>query len=215
MMFKSNGGNGTVDNVLLENFSRLLPSVLWFSTRLLTSLQNCCTGSTGTAYGLDVNQYWSSMTAVDGDGVKLTNIEFKNWNGDVVNGVNRPPVQFICADGAPCVNSTSTVPLPLAPLLPMHMYLSIVTLTDVNMWSETDKAIYKCESAYGTGACLQEVDSSVTSYAASTSSYSQPTGYTSVVTMDGDLTAGFTSTASIPVPSVTCPLSGSRRETRY
>ncbi|EIM79283.1 pectin lyase-like protein [Stereum hirsutum FP-91666 SS1] len=158
MMFKSNGGNGTVDNVLLENFS-----------------------STGTAYGLDVNQYWSSMTAVDGDGVKLTNIEFKNWNGDVVNGVNRPPVQFICADGAPCVN---------------------MTLTDVNMWSETDKAIYKCESAYGTGACLQEVDSSITSYAASTSSYSQPTGYTSVVTMDGDLTAGFTSTASIPVPTI-------------
>jgi rhamnogalacturonan hydrolase len=54
MMFKSNGGSGSVSNVLLQNFI-----------------------SRGTAYGLYINQYWSSMDPVAGNGVKLSNIQFK------------------------------------------------------------------------------------------------------------------------------------------
>jgi rhamnogalacturonan hydrolase len=54
MMFKSNGGSGSVSNVLLQNFI-----------------------SRGTAYGLYINQYWASMDTLAGNGVQLTNIQFK------------------------------------------------------------------------------------------------------------------------------------------
>ncbi len=54
MMFKSNGGSGTVSNVLLQDFI-----------------------SRGTAYGLYLNQYWSSMKPINGSGVKLDNITFR------------------------------------------------------------------------------------------------------------------------------------------
>lgn len=53
MMIKSNGGSGSVSNVLLQNFI-----------------------SQGTAYGLYINQYWSSMSPIAGNGVKLSNIKF-------------------------------------------------------------------------------------------------------------------------------------------
>lgn len=54
MMFKSNGGSGTVSNVLLQDFI-----------------------SRGTAYGLYLNQYWASISTNSGPGVKLSNIQFK------------------------------------------------------------------------------------------------------------------------------------------
>lgn len=54
-MIKSNGGSGSVKNVLFDDF-------------LVTG---------GSAYALDVNQYWSSMSTLDGDGVALSNITFK------------------------------------------------------------------------------------------------------------------------------------------
>lgn len=54
-MIKSNGGSGSVKNVLFDDF-------------LVTG---------GSAYALDVNQYWSSMSTLDGDGVSLSNITFK------------------------------------------------------------------------------------------------------------------------------------------
>ena len=53
-MIKSNGGHGYVTNVLFQNFL-----------------------ATGTAYGLDIDQYWSSQTTAAGDGVTLTNITFE------------------------------------------------------------------------------------------------------------------------------------------
>lgn len=156
MMIKSNGGNGTVSNVLLQNFI-----------------------SRGTAYGLYINQYWASMKPLEGPGVKLSNIAFTNWNGDVVNGDNRPPIALICADGVPCPN---------------------IALTDVNMWSQTNKAIYKCESAFGTGVgCIKSGTPS--SYAVVTVTPTRPSGYSTPTTMPGDLTVGFPATASIPVPT--------------
>jgi rhamnogalacturonan hydrolase len=53
MMIKSNGGSGSVSNVLFQDFI-----------------------SRGTAYGLYLNQYWSSQSVGSGDGVKLSNIKF-------------------------------------------------------------------------------------------------------------------------------------------
>ncbi|KAF7969538.1 hypothetical protein HWV62_26987 [Athelia sp. TMB] len=157
MMIKSNGGDGYVKNVLFQNFL-----------------------ATGSAYGLDIDQYWSSETTVAGNGVTLTNIEFETWNGLVVDGVKRPPYRIICADAAPC---------------------SGITLTDVWLWSETGEAVIDCESAFGTGVgCLRS--GSTSSYAAATTSYTKPASYTTLKTMTGDLTAGFASTASIPAPYV-------------
>lgn len=170
-MIKSNGGNGSVTNVLFQNFL-----------------------ATGTAYGLDIDQYWSSMSTIDGDGVKLSNIKFevlifvlyhiialmslKTWDAMVTNGVQRAPYRIKCADKAPCSNITIS--------------------DDVLLWSETNEATMVCESAFGTGACLKS--GSASSYAGTTTSYTKPASYSTLATMTGDLTAGFPSTASIPAP---------------
>ncbi|CCL98195.1 uncharacterized protein FIBRA_00189 [Fibroporia radiculosa] len=156
-MIKGNGGSGTVTNVIFQNFL-----------------------SRDTAYGLDVNEYWASMSTLAGDGVTLYNITFKNWDGNVADGVERSPIQILCADTAPCYD---------------------IYLEDVYMWSLTDEATWKCESAYGSGACL-ESGTEYTSYAVQTTSYTQPTGYTTPTTMTGDLTTGFGSTAPIPTPTI-------------
>lgn len=76
---KSNGGSGTVSNVVLENFI-----------------------GHGNAYSLDIDQYWASMSAVAGDGVQLDNIKISNWTGTEADGSERGPIKVICADGAPC-----------------------------------------------------------------------------------------------------------------
>lgn len=52
-MIKSNLGSGYVRNVVFDHFI-----------------------SRGTAYGLDVNQYWASQTPGSGAGVQLSNITF-------------------------------------------------------------------------------------------------------------------------------------------
>ena len=53
MMIKSNGGSGTVENVLFQNFI-----------------------GHGNAYSLNVDQYWSSQSTAAGSGVQLSNITF-------------------------------------------------------------------------------------------------------------------------------------------
>ncbi|KZP02780.1 glycoside hydrolase family 28 protein [Athelia psychrophila] len=155
-MIKSHGGDGYVKNVLLENFK-----------------------ATGSAYGLDIDQYWISETTVAGVGVSLINIQAENWNGLVVDGVKRPPYCIICSNTAPC---------------------SGVTISDVWLWSATGLAVTDCESAFGTGACLRS--GSTSSYTAATTSSAKPASYTTLSTMSGDLTAGITSTASISAPTI-------------
>ncbi|RDX45296.1 rhamnogalacturonase [Lentinus brumalis] len=158
LMIKSNLGSGYVRNVVFDHFI-----------------------SRGTAYGLDINQYWASQTPGSGDGVQLSNISFSNWDGNVADGVARPPIQLICADGAPCFD---------------------ITLTDVYMWSETDQAIVKCESAYGSGVSCIQSGPTHTSYAVVTASVTKPSGYTSPATMSGDLSTGFATDAAIPTPTI-------------
>jgi rhamnogalacturonan hydrolase len=155
-MIKSNGGSGYVQNVLFQNFL-----------------------ARGTAYGLNVNQYWTDEALAAGNGVQLSNIQFENWDGEVVDGVERAPIQFICADGAPCTG---------------------MTLSNVNMWSATGQAVMKCESAYGSGACLK--GGSGGSYGATTVSYAQPAGYTNPPSLAGDLAQGFATNEPIPIPTI-------------
>ena len=81
MMIKSNGGDGKVSNVLLENFI-----------------------GHKNAYSLDIDQYWNSMKTASGDGVQLNNFTITNWRGTCENGAQRGPIKALCADGAPCTN---------------------------------------------------------------------------------------------------------------
>ncbi|KAF2705800.1 glycoside hydrolase family 28 protein [Pleomassaria siparia CBS 279.74] len=157
MMIKSNGGSGYVEDVVFENFI-----------------------GHGNAYSLDVDQYWSSMSAVAGDGVQLSNITFTNWKGTEADGASRGPVKIVCADGAPCTD---------------------ISVTDLAMWTETgSKQTYTCRSAYGSGACLKA--GSAASYAAVTSTQTAaPAGYTAA-SMAADLKTAFGTTVSIPIPAI-------------
>ena len=174
-MIKSNGGSGYLRNVLLQNFL-----------------------ARGTAYGLDVDQFWSGTTTASGDGVTLTNITFQvrltistfkarivdslflqDWDGAVVDGVQRPPIQFLCDGDTPC---------------------SEMILDNVNLWSATDEAVNKCESAFGEGSCLHSDSDAIASYAITTASVTEPPGYTTPPTLSGDLSGGFATDSSIPIP---------------
>ncbi|KAI0745323.1 rhamnogalacturonase [Earliella scabrosa] len=158
LMIKSNKGSGYVRNVRFENFI-----------------------ARGTAYGLNIDQFWSSQSPGQGAGVQLQNITFANWNGNVADGVKRPPVQLLCADGAPCFD---------------------INLSNVNMWSQTDKAIVKCENAYGSGVSCIRSGSSHTAYSVVTQSVTRPPGYSTPTTMAGDLASGFATNAAIPTPTI-------------
>ncbi|KAJ4377592.1 hypothetical protein N0V83_000419 [Neocucurbitaria cava] len=157
MMIKSNGGSGYVEDVVFENFI-----------------------GHGNAYSLDVDQYWSSMTAVAGNGVQLSNITFNNWKGTLANGAQRGPVKVACADKAPCTD---------------------ITITDLAMWTETgSKQTYSCRSGYGSGFCLKKGTGA--SYVAVTSTQTAaPTGY-SAVSMKDDLKTAFGTASSIPIPTM-------------
>ncbi|KAL5512388.1 hypothetical protein ACEPAG_3380 [Sanghuangporus baumii] len=155
-MIKSNGGDGYVRNVQFQDFI-----------------------SRGTAYGLNINQYWSSQSTAPGNGVQLSNIQFQNWDGSVVNGVQRAPIQILCADGAPCTG---------------------IVLNNVNLWSDTNQAVDKCESAFGSGACLRS--GTPTSYAATTTTISRPAGFTTPPSLSGDLSQGFATNSPIPIPTI-------------
>ncbi|KAF4314156.1 hypothetical protein SLS57_007298 [Botryosphaeria dothidea] len=83
MMIKSNGGSGSVSNVVFENFI-----------------------GKSNAYSLDIDQYWASMSEKSGDGVALSNITFNNWKGTCADGAQRGPIKVACSDSAPCTDIT-------------------------------------------------------------------------------------------------------------
>ncbi|KAJ5692869.1 hypothetical protein N7462_002292 [Penicillium macrosclerotiorum] len=80
-MFKSNGGNGSVTEVTLENF---------------IGHEN--------AYSLYIDAYWTDETLADGDGVLYNSITFSNWKGTCANGATRPPLYVLCPSTQPCTN---------------------------------------------------------------------------------------------------------------
>lgn len=99
-------------------------------------------------YSLDLNAYWSSMTAVTGDGVLYEDLTFNNWKGACANGPTRAPMNIICPSGTPCTD---------------------ITVENFAMWTEAGSVeCYKCENAYGSGGCLH-TGSSHTNYAVSAS----------------------------------------------
>lgn len=157
MMIKSHGGSGYVEDVRFENFI-----------------------GHGNAYSLDIDQYWTSMSALSGNGVQLSNLTFNNWKGTMANGAQRGPIKVACADGAPCTD---------------------ITITDLAMWTETgSKQIYSCRSGYGKGFCLKQGTPS--KYAATTSTQTAaPTGY-SAPSMKENLLTAFGTASVIPIPTI-------------
>lgn len=157
LMVKSYGGSGYVEDVVLENFI-----------------------GHSNAYSLDIDQYWSSMKPVAGNGVQLSNFTIKNWKGTESNGASRGPIKIACADGAPCTD---------------------IKISDFAMWTETGSKQYlTCQSAYGSGACLKAGTGK--SYAMTTvTQTAAPSGYTAA-TMAADLKAAFGTTKSIPIPAL-------------
>ncbi|KAJ5392486.1 Rhamnogalacturonase A [Penicillium cosmopolitanum] len=157
-MIKSNGGSGSVSDVTLENFI-----------------------GHGNAYSLDIDQAWSSMSTVSGDGVQLNNITISNWKGTEANGAERGPIKVNCAPGAPCTD---------------------ITIEDFAMWTEEgDYQTYVCNSAYGSGECLKEESGDVTSYSTTVTVSTAPTGY-SAASMDADLATAFGTDSEIPIPTI-------------
>lgn len=175
MMIKSNGGSGTVSDIVFENFI-----------------------GHGNAYSLDIDQYWSSMDPVSGDGVQLkdikisvsegqrtypgaqANMPLQNWTGTETDGAERGPIRIRCADKVPCTG---------------------IDITDFNMWTEEgDYQYYSCESAYGSGYCLQD-GSGDSAYTTTTTVSAAPTGY-SAASMAEDLSTDFGTTVSIPIPTL-------------
>ena len=162
---KSNGGSGTVSNVVLENFI-----------------------GHGNAYSLDIDQYWSSMSAVSGDGVQLNNIKINNWTGTETNGAERGPIKVVCADGAPC---------------------TAVDISDFAMWTESGNSqFYECQSAYtnlhrSPAQFCMNSGTDHASYSAVTKTVTAaPTGY-AAPTMSADLsTPTWGTTAEIPIPTI-------------
>lgn len=82
-MIKSNGGSGTVSNILLDTFI-----------------------GHGNAYSLDVDSYWASIAVTAGAGVELNNITINNWHGTEASGSARGPIKVLCPNGAPCTDVT-------------------------------------------------------------------------------------------------------------
>lgn len=112
-MIKSNGGSGYVRDCVFENFI-----------------------AHGTAYTLDIDQYWSGQSAGStSTGIKLSGLTFRNWAGTAANGNQRSPIQILCSDAAPCTD---------------------IVLDNVKIWTDAGSLeTYKCRSAHGTGACLK------------------------------------------------------------
>ncbi|KAK3640495.1 hypothetical protein LTR56_011833 [Elasticomyces elasticus] len=164
-MIKSNGGSGTVDNVVLENFI-----------------------GHGNAYSLDIDQYWSSMKAVAGDGVQLNNIQVLNWTGTETNGAQRGPIKILCADGAPCTG---------------------VDITDFAMWTETGSTqVYQCQSAYTNLHrspalfCLSGGSDHVAYEVKKTTVTSAPAGYEAPTMADDLASVPWGTTEEIPIPTM-------------
>lgn len=111
-MFKSNGGNGSVYDSQFTNFI-----------------------GHDNAYSLYIDGEWTQAALADGDGVLYTDLQFEDWSGDCADGTTRPPIIYLCPDGAPC---------------------DALTATNIDIWTdEGSEEYYRCQNAWGTGECLR------------------------------------------------------------
>lgn len=162
-MIKGSGGSGSVSNILLENFI-----------------------GHHNAYSLNIDQYWSSMTRLAGEGVHISDVAVHNWTGTERNGLQRGPVKLACEDNRPCTG---------------------IDLYDVNLWTETGESqFHSCRSAYTdvrrepAQYCLKGDDANTAYEERRVTVTTPPEGY-QAATMAADLTEGVGVTESIAIPT--------------
>ncbi|KAK5120796.1 hypothetical protein LTR85_005862 [Meristemomyces frigidus] len=134
------------------------------------------------AYSLYINGYWASEAVQPGDGVLYESITFSKWTGDCANGSGRAPIYVDCPASAPCSN---------------------ITLVGIAIWTDAGhEEHYKCANDIDShGYCLNR-DSAFTPNATITSTVTAaPSGW-SAAYMPSDLSTGFATNSSIPVPTV-------------
>ncbi|RDL37055.1 Glycoside hydrolase family 28 protein [Venustampulla echinocandica] len=177
------GENAAISNIIYRNI------YTWQSNQMFMLKSNGGSGSVtncqflnfighSNAYSLNLNAYWSSQTVAAGSGVAYKNLTFSNWKGTCANGAQRAPIQVLCPSAVPCTD---------------------ITIKDFAMWTETGStALYKCENAFGNGACLGT--GKVGAYASTITIKSQPTGY-SAPPMPNRLST-LAITASVPIPTI-------------
>lgn len=134
------------------------------------------------AYTLYINGYWASEAVQPGDGVLYENIKFSNWKGDCADGSDRPPIYIDCPAGAPCTN---------------------ITLEDIAIWTdEGTKEYYKCVNDIDSnGYCLNSKSTFTASATVTSTVTATPSGW-SAAYMPNDLSTGFATDSSIPIPTV-------------
>ncbi|RAL14232.1 rhamnogalacturonase A precursor [Aspergillus homomorphus CBS 101889] len=129
----------------------------------------------GGVYPLSIDSSWGS--AHDGAGVEVTNLTFKNWHGYSQDNA-RPAIRLQCGSEVPCTD---------------------ISLENVNLFSEDDYVVYKCENAYGKGACMDGTTptSAATGYTAHQTVTSM--GYFTVWMAD-DITTQMLANTSYTIP---------------
>ncbi|KAI2908216.1 CAZyme family GH28 [Aspergillus niger] len=143
------GSGVNVTNILYRNV------YTWDSNQMMMIKSN----GHGNAYSLDLDSYWSSMDAVDGDGIYYHNITFQNWTGTAVDGETRPPIRVVCPEDTPCTE---------------------ITLVQIDLWVEEGAYDeYYCANAYGSGYCLDSATGTTTPYTTTTYLNTAPTGLAS------------------------------------
>jgi rhamnogalacturonan hydrolase len=133
------------------------------------------------AYSLYIDAYWTELALQAGNGILYTDLTFTGWTGTCADGALRAPIIVSCPDDQPCDG---------------------IVIEDFAMWTDTGSyEYYKCENAWGSGACLVG-GSAHTAYAITTQTVTAaPSGY-AAAKMPNDLASGFALTASIPIPTV-------------
>lgn len=109
-------------------------------------------------------------------------ITFSNWKGDCANGAQRAPLYVDCPASNPCTN---------------------ITIEDFAMWTDSgSEEYYKCTNDIDShGYCLNSGTNFTPNSTVTSTVTAAPSGYTAPY-MPSDLTTGFATTASIPIPTV-------------
>lgn len=114
--------------------------------------------------------------------MQFTNLTFSNWKGTEEDGAERGPIKIQCPDAAPCTD---------------------ITVEDFAMWTESgDEQTYICQSAYGSGYCLQSgSNDDVSSYSTTLTATSTPSA-NAAPRMPNDLSTAFGTDSAIPIPTI-------------
>ncbi|KAJ5885493.1 hypothetical protein N7495_010003, partial [Penicillium taxi] len=129
------GGSGYVTNVTFSNFRSL-----------------------GSAYGLDINQYWQNTLEPDTGAVSLSNILLKNFTGSVANGKKRGPLVLIANDLTFATN---------------------ITVEEFSVWTETGtEIINKISNVFGQGDDSYGSNNGIATLASGQDPYTYTRSYT-------------------------------------